>query len=321
VTGPENHSERSPATGVFFRGSKPDRCPTAARGDGATHHAAAGVVGDGRRAARRIPFSAGGGRLRAGTLLLLCLFGWILAGCASLRGPVADRNEYGAGHERLTAAQIVERLPTWPAALDTLYAEADVQVSSPEEKGRFGARIAYRRADSMLIRVRFPLGIEGARVLVTPDSAFVYDRIEKQVIAGTPESVSAVLPVAVAGTNLVELATGFFDPGDPSRWILVDDSLRIVLERTDGLVRLMIDPERWRVILLQIRTAEGMILEERRYMDFALFNKTVLPRRMTLSRPPEDTRLMMALRKLDPSPGELSFGLDVSSNARRIQLH
>jgi len=172
----------------------------------------------------------------------------------------------------------------------------------------------------MLIRVRFPLGIEGARVLVTPDSAFVYDRIEKQLVAGTPEGVSDALPVAVAGTDLVDMATGFYTSDPDADWIITADSLQLVLMRSDERVRLIIDPEIWRITNLQFRDAEGTILEERWYTNFALFNQTLLPRRMALSRPSEDTRLTMVLRTLDTNPGRMSFDVGVDSDAKRIRL-
>lgn len=259
--------------------------------------------------------------VRVAVLALVVGSSILSAGCASTRGADGARSG-GSGplSAGLTAAEIVDRLPSYPAELDTLEAEADVQVSAPEENGRFRARIAYRRADSMLIRVRFPLGIEGARVLVTPDSAFVYDRIEKQLIAGTPETISAALPVAVAGTDLVDMATGFYEPDPAAEWRIAADSVQLVLERMDGRVRMIIDPDRWRVTHLQLRSSEGTILEERWYMNFTLFNQILLPRRMALSRPSEDTRLTMVLRDLDASPGTMSFDLDVDSDVRRIRL-
>lgn len=259
--------------------------------------------------------------LRLILLLLIGATGLGSTGCGTTGGAVrSGPGGTGPLSAGLTAAEIALRLPAFPAALDTLYAEADIQVSAPEENGRFSARIAYRRADSMLIRVRFPLGIEGARVLVTPDSAFVYDRIEKRVIAGTPESVSNALPIAVAGTNLVEMATGFYTPDPELKWAIIADSVQLVLLSTDERVRMIIDPERWRITNLQFRSPEGMIIEERWYNNFTLFNQTLLPRRMALSRPARDTRMTLVLRDLDASPGRMSFDLDIDPDAQWHRL-
>jgi len=208
VTKTENHSGGACETGPFFRWMQ-QRRPAVPYADTTVAWRAPSHPDT------RLPHISGSRsrfrhlcRTHLALPILLAVAGLLTSGC----GTTGMVNRPGSGADGrlsggLAANEIVARLPPFPAALDTLYAEADVQVSTPEENGRFRARIAYRRADSMLIRVRFPLGIEGARVLVTPDSAFVYDRIEKQLIAGTPESVSRVLPVAVAGTNLVELAT------------------------------------------------------------------------------------------------------------------
>lgn len=310
----ENHSGTDRESGLFFLWIRQqflaDSSSAIAFAGGAVDHSSSLI---------RHPAIARG--LRLILLLLVGATGLGSTGCGTTGGSIQTGPGGGALlSSGLTATEIVERLPTFPAELDTLYAEADVQVSTPEENGRFRAKIAYRRADSMLIRVRFPLGIEGARVLVTPDSAFVYDRIEKRLITGTPDAVSNALPVAVAGTNLVEMATGFYEPDPEAGWSIAADSVQLVLLSSDERVRMIIDPDRWRITNLQFRDPEGMILEERWYMDFMLFNQTLLPRRMALSRPAEDTRLTMVLRDLDASPGRMSFDLDVDPDTRQHRL-
>ena len=241
----------------------------------------------------------------------------LFQGCLTL-APRADTDPATARIlPELTAAQIADRLPEFPTALRELYAETDVAVASPEENGRFAARISYRRADSTLIRVRFPLGVEGARVLITSDSAFVYDRIEGVLIAGTPEAISAALPVAVAATDLIDTAFGFVAPASTAGWSATSDSIRYRLTSPDGRTELTVDPDIWRVVNVTLRDAAGMILEQRWYTNFSQFNETLLPQRMSLSRPPEDTRLTMALRALRTDPAGLSFDLNVSPGVER----
>lgn len=243
----------------------------------------------------------------------------LLAACANLgrpSGPVG-----GAASPGYSVPEILERLPRPPSALDTLYATAEVSVTSPDESGRFSARIAYRKADSMLVRVRFPLGIEGARVLVTADSVYVYDRIEKVLVSGTPERMRAVLPVAVAGTDLVELATGFIVPDPDVDWSLRWDSLRYELRHPDDSERYLIDVDAWRVVHAEYKDADGNITEQRWYLSFAELGGVMVPRRVSVSHPMEDVRLVMALRTLDTHPGPLSFDLDVRPDTRRHVLH
>ncbi len=274
----------------------------------------------------------------------------VLSGCRALSPPGASLPA-DDGSTRMPAAypdhsleDVLSRIPDLPHAFQEITAEASVNVASPEESGRFTARIAWRRDDSMLVRIRFPLGVEGARVLITPDSAYVWDRIEKTLIVGTPSSIEAVLPVAVAGTDLVALATGFVRPGaggaqasgaqasgaqdgseradplDPTTWTLRADSLHYELTRTDGSERLLVDPSRWRVVYAEYRNSEGHIFEQRWYTAFADLGGMLVPRRVSVSQPLRDARIIMSLSRFDTSPGHLSFDLGANNIKERYEI-
>lgn len=268
-----------------------------------------------------------------------------LSGCRSLSPPGASlpaddgMSRMPAAYPNHSIENVLSRIPDLPDAFQEITAEASVNVASPQESGRFTARIAWRRADSMLIRIRFPLGVEGARVLITPDSAYVWDRIEKTLIVGTPTSIEAVLPVAVAGTDLVALATGFVRPGagsparrsrsagteraidlDPATWTLRADSLHYELTRTDGSERLLVDPSRWRVVYAEYRTTDGMLREQRWYTAFADLGGFLVPRRVSVSQPLLDTRIIMSLSRFDTSPGRLSFDLGANNIEERYEV-
>lgn len=242
----------------------------------------------------------------------------LLSACAS--GPAVLSNADVDRWPNHTAREILRNLPIAPSALDELTAVAEVSVASPGESGRFTARIAYRKNDSMLVRVRFPLGIEGARVLVTRDSAFVYDRTEGTLVMGTPDNISAVLPVAVAGTDLVTLATGFIHPDPGLEWQVRTDSLLYELRARETGERWLIDPVEWRVVFVEFRNAQGAIREQRWYASFGDLAGIRVPRRVSVSHPVEKTRLVMALSRLDPSPDNLTFNLGVAPGVERYTI-
>lgn len=219
-----------------------------------------------------------------------------------------------------SVAEILSRLPTTPEVFDEIYAETIVTLSSPDENGRFSTRIAFRRDDSLLIRVRFPLGIEGVRVLITQDSGWVYDRIHEEVVVGTRDAITNALPGAVFGTNLIDDALDFITPDPSILWQLSSDSLTYHLYSPDSTLRIDVDPALWRVVHVEHRSAEGMVLEQRWYTEFRTINQQMLPLRLIVSRPAEDTRLSMVLRKLETMPGRLSFDLGLKSDTRRILI-
>ena len=217
-----------------------------------------------------------------------------------------------------SVSQILALLPSVPAAFDTLYAETIVSLSSPDESGRFSTRIAFHRGDSLLIRIRFPLGIEGARVLITADSAWIYDRIHEEVVAGSRASITNMLPGAVLGPNLVDDALDFIAPDPDIAWKLSADTIRYHLISPDSTVRIVVDPSLWRVVHIEQKDATGTVLEQRWYTEFKTFNQHVLPLRLIVSRPVENTRLSMVIREIDTTPGRLSFDLGLKRDTRRI---
>lgn len=258
---------------------------------------------------------------RSATILAGIIVSILIAGCGSSRSVVFHSGGTPSDFPGLTVSQILERLPRTPADFSELYAETSVSLSSPRESGRFSTRIAYREGDSMLVRVRVQLGIEAARVLVTGDSAYVYDRIHNEVVIGSPEAIAAVLPGAVFGTDLVQQVLDFIQPDPGIDWILHSDTLRYHLTSPDSTLRIDIDPGLWRVVHVEQRDSSGMVIEQRWYTDFRMYNQHMLPRRMILSRPPEDTRLSMVLRKMDTDPDRLLFDLGLKDDTRRIYLH
>jgi len=62
----------------------------------------------------------------------------------------------------------------------------------------------------------------------------------------------------------------------------------------------------------------GTVIEQRWYTEFRTINQHLLPLRMTVSRPEEDTRLSMVLRKIETDPEKLSFDLGLKTDTRRV---
>ncbi len=253
-------------------------------------------------------------------ILFLCVGLLAMTGCASSSSVSRQPGALPDGFPNHSLREVLSALPAYPRELDRVYVEAQIAISSPEQSGRFTAKISYHRPDSMIARIGFPLGIEGARVLMAGDSAYVYDRIKKVLYTGSPERIAAVLPQAVAGTQLMEIATGFLTPDASRSWSLSSDSLFYFLHSEDETIRYLIDPSLWRVVGYRIRDTSGTIVEQRTYMDFDLINNVLIPRRMVFSRPQEDTRLSMAIRRIDMDPIRLTFDLDVKEGVERIYL-
>ena len=251
--------------------------------------------------------------MKSTTFIALVLLG-VLASCRTVRLPSAPLPDGFPDH---SAAQVLSHLPTPDSLWDTFRVEAALAFATPEGSGSFSADILVRRPDSVLVRIRAPLGIEVARALVTPDSIFLYDRVERTLYSGSADS--DLLP---AGLHSADLSAAFFgfDPVPAGDWSSSADSLIYRLERTDGSVTLLVEPRWWRVTARDARDGSGTVTERRRFTEFERFEGLVLPRRIVTIRPVEGTRASFFVRKVETHPADTRMDLGVRPDARRIVI-
>ena len=206
---------------------------------------------------------------------------------------------------------------------DTLQAfegEARLELNSPMQNGRFRSTIRQQRGDSLWMNVRATLGIEAARMLVTPDSFFVYNRIDNELASGSVQGAQRVFPVPVSGDELFTNLLGVVAPNDAVDWTLTHDDEMYYFESPDQRYMYAVDPALWRVVRFVERDADGTILDERVFSDHTTVDGVVVPNRIMLRRPPDDVRAVFTYRSLTLTPDSLSFSLDASSDAERVTL-
>lgn len=238
----------------------------------------------------------------------------VLTSCHSTRSPIAP---VPAGFPDHTAEQVLSHLPTPDSLWSTFRVEAALAFATSDGSGSFSAHILVHRPDSILIRIRAPLGIEVARALVTADSVLMYDRVERTLYSGPVDS--GLLPAGLRSTDLSASFFGF-DPVPPGGWSNRGDSLLYRLERNDGLT-LLVDPRWWRITARDSSDASGVVAERRRFTEFQRYDGLVLPRRIVTIRPLEGTRASFFVRKVEAYPADTNMDLGVREDARRIVIH
>lgn len=173
-----------------------------------------------------------------------------------------------------------------------------------------------RRDDSLYMSISPGLGIEAVRVLVTPDSAFVYDRIDNRVRYGSNEDAAAMLPVPLDLEVLAGALLGRTAPEGSVAWDVDAEGERYVLTSPANDERYVVDPTLWRVVHYERLDVAGRVLEERRFEDFSDVDGVVLPRRLVFRFPEDGTTVVMTYRDIDLNPPALSFDLRVREDAR-----
>jgi hypothetical protein len=161
------------------------------------------------------------------------------------------------------------------------------------------------------------MGIEAARVLVTQDSFYVYDRIHQELTYGSLAYATEFLPVPVQPEDAFLILLGLAPPDPDVAWTLEADNSQYLLRSTDGNRLIVVDPSIWRVVRYEQRTPEGDLIEQRQYSEFAEMDGLFLPRRLIVRRPFDEANAIVYYRDLTLNPVPLTFPFRVKDDVKR----
>lgn len=250
-------------------------------------------------------------------LLVFIVMIGVLSGCARTRPVGRIEAELPSGFPGHAPSQIQSLVERSADSLRALRVRAALSLSTPERSGRFSADIRERRDDSLYISLSPGLGIEAARVLVTPDSVFLYDRMENQLTYGAIEEAGSLLPIPVDLGSLFQNLAGTLVPRVDAEWRVLADSTTYQLLSPDETRLYVVDPRIWRVIRYEERTLGGQLIEERIFSAFAPVEGIYVPQQLRFRRPFEESTVALTYRRLEVNPDGMSFDLNLRSDTRR----
>lgn len=203
--------------------------------------------------------------------------------------------------------------------LERFSAKARVTVRTPNKNRSFNANIRQERADSLFMRFSL-FGFEGGRMLMTPDSVFVYDSRKHTLRVGPIADAQAFLPAPVASGEVFANLLGLVTPDDRTNWTVTADSTHYYLSNPSETQRWTVDPRRWRVVHYKRRSTEGDVLEVRTFSNFKQVQGLSLPHSVTFRRPVDDALARLDYRSIALNPSGLSYDLGVPSNVPRTPI-
>lgn len=254
-------------------------------------------------------------RLLAALLLGASL---ILAGCS---GAESTRSrDLPTAFPNHSVAQMQQQIVVPTDTLLSYTAQARLVVDAPQRSGQFSTVVRQRRNDSLYMSLSPGFGVEAARMLVTADSFFVYDRINQRLAFGSVAAAQRRMPLPITSAEVFENMLGILapDPGVP--WQVEADDEYYYLTGPEGQRTYTIDPARWRVIRYEERTPDGTLNEVREFSDFNTVRGVALPRRLTLRRPQDEAFASIYYEEITLNPETLSFDLRVGDSVQRVPL-
>jgi len=124
--------------------------------------------------------------------------------------------------------QLTDAINT-PLNFTTFYGRAKANYSSPQASGNATVYIKMRKDSIIWISITGPLNIEGARVLVTPDSVKIINKLEGTVQLSSIERLQQVtkLPLKFSDFQNIILGRPVLNDADNRGYVLKKDSITL----------------------------------------------------------------------------------------------
>ncbi|MCC8171112.1 MAG: DUF4292 domain-containing protein [Parabacteroides sp.] len=217
----------------------------------------------------------------AGCILSLC---WAVS-CKSSKKAVRESTEVSGSRE-----DFFEKFEREAFRFETLSAKLKVNWQTP--KNSMGSRVDLKivKDEVILLSVQPFLGIEVARIRISPDSIWVLDRMNKRYVAEDLSAMKGKLPVDFNFYNLQALFSDrIFVPGNRSvmpadyrKFALHRDNGQAELKITDAMelvYRFSVDREN-KLTDTYVSDKSGRYALQWRYADFRVTGQQLFPMRM-----------------------------------------
>ncbi len=245
------------------------------------------------------------------------------SGCA--HGPLvrdAPDARTPTGYPEHSVDQILAAVEASVAPVLAVAADGDLDLESDAATQDATFSLRARLADSLTVVVRGPLGIEGGRGLVTPDSFFAADRINRQFLVGPVEAAGRYVPGAGSSERVARAVLGLLVPERDVDWTRTPDGgLYRLLGRLPGggSREYTVDPALWRVVRAREFDADGRSVGTQTAEAFDTVDGVVLPRRVTLEGAGTTVRLEHRRLVVNPADLRLRFSPPDGYETVRIQ--
>jgi len=158
-------------------------------------------------------------------------------------------------------------------------------------------------------------------MLVTPDSFFVYNRLNRTLYTGATVDLPQILPLPASYQTFLETLTGTLHP-DPDRpWILGTDSLFYHVIAEDASEEYYIHPGLWRTIIhLQRNPSEKTILFQQTLARFHRVDSLLIPFSIQWSYPATQTALRLNYQQFSLEPPSIPSAIKLPDHVQRINI-
>lgn len=202
---------------------------------------------------------------------------------------------------------ITARIPNNYQALKTIKGEGKAIVSEPNNSSHISINFEANRSKS-LITIRNSLGIRGGKILSTPDSLIIYNRIDKYVRILPVDEGKYSRVSNLASVNLVEILTvpvliddvKTVQENQNLYMLILSSGIKVYVDKEDFKVQQVDQPETANAVYSRI-IYDG-------YMEIEGFS---IPRRITIISADGTSKVSLLIQSLNINPSLGDLNMDI----------
>ncbi|GEM_PF-4643003 len=251
------------------------------------------------------------------TYIILMLAG-ILAGCTGARELTPSSTDEPVPLPERTPAELLAPLYALnPPATFTIAAQ--IRWHEPSRQVTFNGNL-YVARDSLFATFSPGLGIQVARLLVTRDSLFFFNRLENTLYYTALSDLSDAIAYPLSLESVTRLLTGTIQPPASTYREALPLQDTYLLEATDGSASLEIQPAPLRIRQLTLYKAAQPVLHSQ-FTDWRYLHDQVIPYTIRLTLPQSGQTLTFRYRSFKVRPPSYPLkGLGLRPHTRRQPL-
>lgn len=218
-----------------------------------------------------------------------------------------------------TLADIQMALIAAKPKLSKFQMDTKMSIVTPDINQNVSSRIDFDQNQGVYANFTATLlEIEGARMLISRDSFYLYNKLESELVYGAVAKASEFLPISGTISEVHDLLLGGLSPNFNRTWTLSTTEPNDVrpamyaLVSENGRLRYEIDPSLWRVVRFEQKDTEGNVTEVVTYSNFKPFSGIVLPERTIVRQAQTRRNAIINVKALNLNPSQQRFDIRVN---------
>lgn len=220
---------------------------------------------------------------------------------------------------QMLAKEMIAQLRDKTPIINAFETNTSMNIDTPELQQDANAVIRMNVNEALWASLRpSALNVEVAKSLITADSFFVYNKIEREFIYGNVALAKRYVPIAGTLTELREMLTGSLMPAANETWSAERKGEVVELTNATNTAIYTLDPKIMRVLQFVAKDLQGQVTQVIRFQEHDDFDGFLLPRSIILSQPLEERTVALYHRRFNPNPATLEMDFKINRSGLKV---